>query len=61
MLARHVPERFRHNRPMWFARMAIVADRRAHKAHREGRMAWAALWRVASYSAKEGWRETRED
>jgi hypothetical protein len=61
MLARHVPPRFSHNRAAWFARMAIVATRKAEKAAAAGRDEWAKRWRAAAYCAKEGYHENREE
>lgn len=61
MLTRHVPDRFSGKRYMWFARMCIVATRKAIKAENEGRREWAEMWRTTAYSAREGYYEIRPD
>lgn len=61
MIGAHVPARFEGQRHMWFARMCIVASRRAEAASARGATAWANLWHRAAASAREAYRETRPE
>jgi hypothetical protein len=53
----HTPARFASNRAAWLARKTIVARRKATKAAREGRAAWAARWDAAALACAEAWRD----